>query len=183
MEEAGSRRSVVLVPCPFQGHITPMLQLGSILHSKGFSIIVAHTELNPPNPKYYPEFTFVPLPDGIVDSDTSFYNMLNVISAINKNCKDSFQDYMAQRLAEIEVNGKVACIIYDAIMRFVDPVAVELKIPTILLRTTTAAYMYSHFVIFQLQAKKVIPLPGMFNIESSTGCMHTSIKCNNVSYN
>lgn len=154
------RRCLVLVPYSFQGHITPMLQLGSILHSKGFSIVVAHTEFNSPNPKSYPEFTFVPLPDGVAGYDMSYYNMLSVISAINTNCKDPFQECITQMLDQTELNGEVACIIYDAIMCFVDSVALELKIPTIVLRTTNAAYMHAHFPLFQLEAEKALPLPG-----------------------
>jgi hypothetical protein len=66
MEEKGRRRRrvrVVLVPFPFQGHINPMLQLGSILHSNGFSITVVHAQYNSPDPSTHPDFSFVPLPD------------------------------------------------------------------------------------------------------------------------
>ncbi|KAL5580891.1 hypothetical protein UlMin_013333 [Ulmus minor] len=53
-------RLVVLVPCPFQGHISPMLQLGDMLHSKGFSITIVHANFNSPNPQNHSHFTFFP---------------------------------------------------------------------------------------------------------------------------
>ncbi|KAL3829065.1 hypothetical protein ACJIZ3_017867 [Penstemon smallii] len=161
MEALGAqvKQRVVLVPYPYQGHMTPMLQLGSILHSQGFSIVVAHTEFNSPKTSDNPEFTFLPLSDNLSDFDTSFYNMLNIISAMNTNCKASFQDYLVQMMEEEELCGDVACIIYDSILHFVDDVATRLKIPTIVLRTNGAAYMHSHSTVLQLVAEKVFPLP------------------------
>ncbi|KAG8371439.1 hypothetical protein BUALT_Bualt13G0087700 [Buddleja alternifolia] len=155
MEKSGAerRRGVVLVPYPFQGHITPMLQLASILHSKGFSIFIAHTQFNSPNPSSHPDFTFLPLSDHLTAADTSFYNLLNAHSIMNKNCKAPFEKYMG------EMQEHVACIIYDSIMNFVDVVANHLNIPTIVLRTNTAAYMHSHFAVFQLLEQNLIPLP------------------------
>ncbi|KAL0390433.1 UNVERIFIED_CONTAM: UDP-glycosyltransferase 76E1 [Sesamum calycinum] len=67
---------------------------------------------------------------------------------------------MMKMVADEEVCGRqVACIIYDSIMNFVDAVAGRLKLPSIVLRTTTAAYMHSHNVMFQLLAENLIPLP------------------------
>ncbi|KAL0460559.1 UNVERIFIED_CONTAM: UDP-glycosyltransferase 76E1 [Sesamum latifolium] len=70
---------------------------------------------------------------------------------------------MMKMLAEEEVCGQlVACIVYDSFMKFADAVANRLKLPSIVLRTTTAAYMHSHNVMFQLLAEDLIPLPGLF---------------------
>ncbi|PIM99799.1 UDP-glucuronosyl and UDP-glucosyl transferase [Handroanthus impetiginosus] len=161
MEKLGfeRRRRVVLVPYPFQGHITPMLQLGSIFHSKGFSITIAQTKFNSPNPSNYPEFTFLPLSDNLDNYDTSFYNILNVISIMNTNCEGSFEDYMVEMLGEEDVQGEVACIVYDPIMNFVNVVANKLNLPTIMLKTTPATYTQSQVVMFQLLEEKLIPLP------------------------
>ncbi|KAL3850629.1 hypothetical protein ACJIZ3_012511 [Penstemon smallii] len=165
-------RRVVLVPYPYQGHMTPMLQLGSILHSKGFSIIIAHTKFNSPNPSNYPEFTFLPLSDNMEGFDTSLWNMLNVISTINTQCEASFHDYMVQLIDEEEVLGEVACIIYDSIMHFVDVVATHLKIPTMVLRTNTAAYMHSHITFFQLLEDKAIPLSSESRLQDIVPKLH-----------
>ncbi|KAL2239749.1 UDP-glucose iridoid glucosyltransferase-like [Sesamum indicum] len=170
METSGveKRRGVVLVPCPFQGHITPMLQLGWILHSKGFSIHIAHTKFNSPNPSNLPHFTFLPLSDYLDGCDTSFHNLLNVMSVINTNCEAPFQEYMMKMVGEEEVCGQpVACIIYDSIMQFAEAVANRLKLPSIVLRTTTAAYMHSHNVMFQLLAENLVPLPAESQLEAA----------------
>ncbi|KAL7124825.1 hypothetical protein ABFS83_14G074700 [Erythranthe nasuta] len=145
---------VVLVPYPFQGHITPMLQLGTILHSKGFSITIAHTNFNSPHPSIHPQFTFLPLPDKLDGFDTSFYNILNAVSVMNTNCEAPFEEYLVGMMEEEEL---LACVIYDSIMTFVDVVALRLDIPTMVLRTTTAAYMHSHLVMFRLLAQKLLP--------------------------
>ncbi|KAH6764577.1 hypothetical protein C2S51_015826 [Perilla frutescens var. frutescens] len=58
----------------------------------------------------------------------------------------------------------VACIIYDNIMKFIDVVAKRLRLPTILLRTTSATFMHSHLALFHPAAKKSIPWPGIFGV-------------------
>ncbi|KAK6137758.1 hypothetical protein DH2020_028510 [Rehmannia glutinosa] len=147
---------VVLVPFPLQGHLTPMLQLGTILHSRGFSIVIAHTQhFNPPNPTNHPEFTFVPLSDGLSGRDASSAgNFLEIISAINTNCKQPLEDCIMNKL-----EGQVACIIYDSLMYFVDDVAHQLKLPSIFFRATTALYMQSYYAVLALEEKKMLPLP------------------------
>ncbi|KAL0460560.1 UNVERIFIED_CONTAM: UDP-glucose iridoid glucosyltransferase [Sesamum latifolium] len=164
------RRRVVLVPYSLlQGHITPMLQLGCILHSKGFSIHIAHTKFNSPNPSNFPHFTFLPLlPDNLEGFDTSFHNQLNVMSVVNTNCEAPFQEHMMKLVAEEEVCGQlVACIVYDSIMKFADAVANRLKLPSIMVRTTTAAYIHSKIVMFQLLAENLIPLPESSQLEAA----------------
>lgn len=157
----GKRRRVVLVPYPFQGHLTPMLQLGSILYEKGFSITVAHTKFNSPNPSNYPNFTFFPLSDNLHGHDTSFHNLLNAMKVMITNCKVSFEEQMVRMVEEGE---EVACVIYDNIMRFVDSAANSLKLPSIVLRTTSAAYMHSHLALFQLSDDKRLPLTGASSV-------------------
>ncbi|KAI3793281.1 hypothetical protein L1987_35897 [Smallanthus sonchifolius] len=60
---------LVLFPLPFQGHINPMLQLASILYTKGFKIIIIHTDFNSPNQSNYPQFTFRSISDGLTKSE------------------------------------------------------------------------------------------------------------------
>ncbi|KAL0285861.1 UNVERIFIED_CONTAM: UDP-glucose iridoid glucosyltransferase [Sesamum calycinum] len=142
--ERRRRRGVVLVPSPFQGHITPMLQLGSILHSKGFSIHIAHTKFNSPNPSNFPHFTFLPLPDNLECFDTSFHNLLNVISVVNANCEAPFQEHMMKMVADeefkdVESYFKAECQLEAAIpqvypLRFKDlPLPATIEIPQIVL--------------------------------------------------
>lgn len=162
MEECRTlKRTVVLVPVPFQGHLTPMLQLGSVLYSKGFSIVVAHSEFRPPNPLNHPEFIFHPLLDNLSGYQASISNLLQLISAINSNCRELLMDYMVKLIEDQKQKGcQVACIIYDSLLSFVDSVATLLKIPGIILRPSLATYMLTYHYVSQIQAQGLIPFPG-----------------------
>ncbi|KAJ8570760.1 hypothetical protein K7X08_037732 [Anisodus acutangulus] len=151
------RQSVVLVPHPFQGHLTPMLQLGSILHSQGFVAIVAHTEYNAPNYSNHPEFVFHSMNGGLQGIDMSFPSLENIYD-MNENCKAPLKDYLVRMMEEEEdVQGdQLACVIYDNVMFFVDEVATQLRLPSIVLRTFSAAYLNSMLTIFQ-QPEKYFP--------------------------
>lgn len=157
------KRSVVLVPYPYQGHITPMLQLGTILHSKGFSVIVAHPDYKSPNPLNHPEFIFLPLEANLSSVvDSSFENPLPVISAINQNCIAPLVDYLVPMMKDQEQYGRISCIIYDVVMNFGNSAANHLKIPSMVLCTCTAAYMQTYHTLLQLQAENQIPLQGTY---------------------
>ncbi|XP_059296481.1 UDP-glycosyltransferase 76E1-like [Lycium ferocissimum] len=153
------RQSVVLVPYPFQGHVTPMLQLGSILHSQGFSVIVAHTEYNAPNYSNHPEFIFHSMVDRLQGIDISFLTLENIYD-MNENCKDPLRNYLVKMLEEEEeenVRGdQLSCIIYDNVMFFVDDVVTQLRLLSIVLRTFSAAYLNSMLTILQ-QPEKYLP--------------------------
>ncbi|KAL3514230.1 hypothetical protein ACH5RR_026947 [Cinchona calisaya] len=139
------RGIVVLVPLPLQGHMTPMLQLGTILYSKGFTIVVAHSEFRPPNPSNHPEFIFQLLSDNLSGYDACFMNLLNLISDINAKCRAPFEEYIVRLMQDqrLQHGNEVACIIYDGLLHFVDSVATCLKITSIVLRPSPAIYMLS----------------------------------------
>ncbi|MCD7465240.1 hypothetical protein HAX54_000903 [Datura stramonium] len=147
------KQSVVLVPFPFQGHLTPMLQLGSILHSQGFSVKVIHTEYNSPNYSNYPEFVFHSMYDGLQGIDISFPSLDNIY-VMNENCKAPLRNYLVRMMEE--EGDQLACIVYDNVMFFVDDVATQLRLPTIVLRPYSAAYLHSMITIFQ-EPQKYFP--------------------------
>ncbi|KAJ0084400.1 hypothetical protein Patl1_31327 [Pistacia atlantica] len=107
MEKQGKRSNrLVLVPGSFRGHLNPMLQLGTILYSQGFSIIR-------PLLREYTSFNF----------------------ASQCQCKAPFQECLA-RLTEKQNSDeeKISCIIYDELVYFSEAVATEMKLPSIILR-------------------------------------------------
>ncbi|KAK4339783.1 hypothetical protein RND71_041245 [Anisodus tanguticus] len=157
--EEAERCCVVLVPSPFQGHITPMLQLPFVLYAKGFSIVINHSELNPPDSSKYPEFTFLQLKDGLSNSDPSFLNLFDIIPEVNMNCRVPFQDYLVEMMEKPETYGQISCIVYDHLMYFTTEVADHLKLPTILLRASSCAYMEAACTFFLLKAENYFPLP------------------------
>ncbi|MCL7041373.1 hypothetical protein MKW94_003011 [Papaver nudicaule] len=145
------KRRLVLFPCPYlQGHINPMLQLATLLHSKGFSITIIHTRFNSPNPADYPHFHFVPISSPGSDTDQfhlrhSTSDVVAFISAINVEFVSPFRDCLIRLLSPsplsppcTEKDGdSIACVITDALMHFTQDVADNLQIPRIVLRSSS----------------------------------------------
>ncbi|KAK2642172.1 hypothetical protein Ddye_023935 [Dipteronia dyeriana] len=100
----------MLVPLPYQGHITPMFQLGTILHSKGFSIIVVLTQFNSPNPSNNPEFKFQAIPDGLSHHVTSSGNFGHIIGLLNVNCETPIQECLAQMVKQQDHDDEIVCV-------------------------------------------------------------------------
>lgn len=139
---------VVLTASPFHGHMSPTLQLATILHSKGFSIAIAHSKLNAPDPSNHPaDFKFLPLSDNLstIDNSNSFANFIN---ALNTKCKPSFQEHLIRLISE---GNKSIVVIYDNIMHFAGGVAVDLNLVPIVFRSCSAVYFPAFLVRLQLR--------------------------------
>ncbi|CAN4102263.1 unnamed protein product [Withania somnifera] len=156
--EEAKRCCVVLVPSPFQGHMTPMLQLAYALHANGFSIVISHSELNAPDSFKHPEFTFFPLKDGLSNRDSSFMNLIEIIAEMNVNCKVPFRDYLVEMMQKTEIYGRISCIVHDHLLYFTAQVADHLKLPTLLLRPSSCAYFEAACTYFHLRAENYFPL-------------------------
>ncbi|XP_057751625.1 UDP-glucose iridoid glucosyltransferase-like [Arachis stenosperma] len=151
---ASNHRLIIILP-PLQGHMTPMLQLATILYSKGFSITVLHTKFNSPDPTNHPDFIFVPFHDGLSDSYTvSSKNFIHISSHLNTNCVTPLKKVLVKIIKE----EKISCVIYDGLMHFIDSVARELNLPTILFRTTCATNYLSYHWLSMLQRNGYLPL-------------------------
>ncbi|KAK6927035.1 hypothetical protein RJ641_008754 [Dillenia turbinata] len=167
MEKPQGRKAyrIVLVPYPFQGHINPMLQLGTVLHSEGFSITVVHPQFNSPNPSNHPDFTFKPISDGLSPSA----DFMTSLSVLNTKCRVSFLEAMKQ-LTDEKVDDKIICIIFDGLMYFTQQVAAQLKIPAISLRTSSAASVLAFAVNRGPNQQGHIPFQGndLMSLDEST---------------
>ncbi|KAI3783449.1 hypothetical protein L1987_42531 [Smallanthus sonchifolius] len=95
-------RRLVLLPYPLEDHINPMLQLASILHSKGFSISILHTRFNAPNPSDHPHFNFVSIPDvaGEKLPVSGTDKLIRLMHYLNDNCLDQIRDCLERLLSE-----------------------------------------------------------------------------------
>ncbi|KAH7542360.1 hypothetical protein FEM48_Zijuj02G0065100 [Ziziphus jujuba var. spinosa] len=131
-----------------------MLQLGKILHSRDFSITIAHTNFKSPDPQSHPEFSFLPIPDGLSDHDISTGDLIHIISTINVNCKLSFQQLLESH------NVIFRCIIFDELMHFCQTLAANIKLPRITLSTGNFATCLSRSALFQLILDGQIPFTG-----------------------
>ncbi|KAL6977393.1 hypothetical protein U1Q18_026192 [Sarracenia purpurea var. burkii] len=145
------RRQLILFPLPLQGHINPMLQLADILHSKGgFSITVIHTRFNSPAASKFPHFTFVPISDGLSETEASTADVITLISKLNINLVAPLRDCLAGLLLSDDVSEEpsprppIVCLITDAMWHFSQSVANEFEIPRIVLRTSSV----SSFLVF-----------------------------------
>ncbi|XVF24002.1 hypothetical protein REPUB_Repub13aG0089100 [Reevesia pubescens] len=151
MEQRKGRR-LVLFPLPLQGHINPMLHLANILHSRGFSITIIHTNFNSPNPSNYPHFTFHFFSENLPENGTCTTDLIAFLSLLNTKSGPPFRDCLANLLSDPS-EEPIACLISDAILYFTQDVANELKLPRIVLRTG-AASSFCVFTAFPLLREK-----------------------------
>ncbi|KAF2291706.1 hypothetical protein GH714_035288 [Hevea brasiliensis] len=139
-----------------------MLQLGTILYSKGFFITIVHPQFNSPNPSKHPEFDFQFVQEGLSKHDFASGNLVDIILALNERCKIPFQECLLRMMLQQESHDEIACIIYDDLMYFSEEVATNLNIPSIVLRTSSAASLLSRLAILQLKEEDAMsqdPVP------------------------
>ncbi|TQE00881.1 hypothetical protein C1H46_013421 [Malus baccata] len=169
MEKQLTSRRLVLVPCPFQWHVTPMLQLGAILHSKGFNITITHTDFDFLDPSNYPNFDFLEMSDGLCEQNISSHNFIDAISGFDVNCKSPLQESLARKMEKEDRNSKISCIIYDEYMYFSKEVANHLGLRSIILTTSSAANMLTHQAIPRLLKHDHIPIQDSMMLELLPG--------------
>ncbi|EAZ03336.1 hypothetical protein OsI_25478 [Oryza sativa Indica Group] len=141
------RRRVLFLPLPLQGHINPMFHLASVLHARGFAVTVFHLQpagVNAPDASLHPAFDFVPVPaDGDGDGAGGDYleATLAGILDVNRRCEAPFRERLAALLEEAAPagGGDVACLVADAHLLTLMDVARRLGVPTLALRTGSAA--------------------------------------------
>ncbi|KAL2940424.1 UDP-glycosyltransferase 76B1, partial [Bienertia sinuspersici] len=150
---------VVLFPQPYTGHTTPMFNLGSALHTKGFSITVIHTHFNSPDPTEFPNFKFHFIEDVLSEAKTPASGSLDTITILNKSCMNAFRDCLSNILEDASKdNEPVACLISDPLWEFAGVVAEQLNLPRLALRTggLLASILYESLPL--LQEKGYFPL-------------------------
>ncbi|KAI7726614.1 hypothetical protein M8C21_025188 [Ambrosia artemisiifolia] len=160
MEDNGRRWwRLVLIASPLQGHMTPLLQLGTYLHSKGFSITIAHPEFNPPDSSNHPDFVFLKLPDNL-SGPGSFPSFLGFLQALNDNCRPHLQKHLVEIInaQKDESEKESIVIIHDNLMVFGGSVAVDLGLPSIIVHTSSAAFFPAYKIIPQLHHEGRFPV-------------------------
>lgn len=168
MEKKEDRRPhrLVLVLYPLQGHATPMLQLGNILHSRGFAITIAHTRFNPPHPSNHPHFEFLLLSDNMFYSGKSGTPNINDIESLNLNCQEPPQEFL--ELQKQTMYSQVTGIIHDSLLYFAATVADYVKIPSIVLRTSSAAFVQAYAASPRLLAEGSTMFQGKWHLLNYT---------------
>ncbi|KAK4720011.1 hypothetical protein R3W88_018349 [Solanum pinnatisectum] len=147
---------IVLVPCPFQGHINPMFELASLLYSKDFSITIAHTQFNFPNPSNHPCFSFLPIPHDLSQVQASSSNFIALLLALNDNIAMPLREILVHQQQQ---NDEILCIIYDSIrVNISNEVANNLNIPSVILETSSASLFWTDAVFHRLETEGYFPL-------------------------
>jgi hypothetical protein len=156
----GSRRHVLLFPLPFQGHINPMFRLAGLLHARGFAITVFHTHFNAPDPARHPEYRFVPVPDGTSGpAPVAIEDVVRHILALAAACGPALRDRLPAVLEEYSKDN-VACLIADAHLLPIFEAAKSLGVPTLALRTGSAACCACFLAYPMLFEKGYLPVKG-----------------------
>jgi UDP-glucosyltransferase BX8/BX9 len=153
---SGMSRQILLFPFPYQGHINPMLELASVLHTRGFSITIFHTQFNSIDSTKHPLYDFISIVEGISADQFDPDDILAQIIALNDSCEEPFRDSLRKLLE----NKGAACLIADIHWYKMHAVAKQLGVASLVLRTGNAASMrwFSSFPV--LLEKGYYPLQG-----------------------
>ncbi|KAL2940431.1 UDP-glycosyltransferase 76B1 [Bienertia sinuspersici] len=135
MNKLGCR--IILFPKPYVGHVTPMLNLGNALYSKGFSITIIQSRLNSPDPTAFPNFTFHYMEEAMSsEALASSLDPWETVTLLNTRFIAPFRDSLSQILADGSTNEEpIACLILDPLWDFAGTVADEFSLPRLALRT------------------------------------------------
>ncbi|KAG7627560.1 UDP-glycosyltransferase 76E4 [Arabidopsis thaliana] len=156
MEKRAEKRRIVLVPVAAQGHVTPMMQLGKALQSKGFLITVAQRQFNQigSSLQHFPGFDFVTIPESLPQSESKKLGPAEYLMNLNKTSEASFKECISQ--LSMQQGNDIACIIYDKLMYFCEAAAKEFKIPSVIFSTSSATIQVCYCVLSELNAEKFL---------------------------
>ncbi|KAJ1698548.1 hypothetical protein LUZ63_007060 [Rhynchospora breviuscula] len=149
--DLGINRRILLFPLPYQGHINPMLELASLLHLRGFSITIFHTQFNSIDSTKHPSYDFISIIDGTTSNHFDVNDIPSQIIALNTNCEEPFHDSLRKFLSE---NQGVACLVADLHWYKMHAVAKRLGVASLVLRTGSAASL-RWFTAFSVLQEKV----------------------------
>ena len=157
MDEKQVKRRIVLVPVPAQGHVTPIMQLGKALHSKGFSITVIQTQYNRVSSSQdFSDFQFLTIPGTLTDSNLQSLGALRFLMKLNQICEASFKHCFGQLLQEQVSRDDIACVIYDEYMYFSAAAFKEFQLPSVIFSTTNATAFVCRSVLSKVNADKFL---------------------------
>jgi hypothetical protein len=161
----------VCVSFPTQGHVTPMMRLAKLLHSRGFRITFVNTEfshmrliqsMSPDYIKGLPDFWFETIPDGLPPSDRdATLDIPALCDSTRKNCLVPFKELVLKLNSTSEV-PPITCIVSDGITGFGREVAKELGIPEVQLWTASACGFMGYLNFSEFIKRGIIPFKGTY---------------------
>lgn len=131
---------VVLVPYPSQGHVTPFMRLGKLLHSRGFHVTFVNTEFNhrrlirskgPESVRGLPDFRFETIPDGMPPSDENATQDIPMLChSTRRTCLEPFKELLS-KLNSTNGVPHVSFVVSDGVMTFGIRGARDMGIPVV----------------------------------------------------
>ncbi|KAL5207246.1 hypothetical protein ABZP36_031681 [Zizania latifolia] len=168
MPAAGEKPHAVCLPFPAQGHITPMMKLAKVLHSRGFHITFVSTEYNhrrlirsrgPGAVAGLPGFRFATIPDGLPESDAdATQDPASISYSTMTTCLPHFRDLLAELGRSPDAAPPVKCVVADSLMSFSLDAAAEIGVPCALFWTASACGYMGYRNFRPLMEKGIIPL-------------------------
>ncbi|CAN1147701.1 7-deoxyloganetin glucosyltransferase [Linum perenne] len=164
-----TKRHVVCIPYPAQGHLNPMMKLAKLLHSRGgFHISYVNTDYNhrrllksrgSATLDGLPDFRFHSIPDGLPHSE--FEDATQDIPALCESTKNTctapFRDLLLKLNASSDI-PPVSYVISDACMSFTLDATKELGIPEVVFWTPSACGVLGYANYRRLAEEGLFPL-------------------------
>ncbi|AQK56475.1 7-deoxyloganetin glucosyltransferase [Zea mays] len=169
MMGSNARPHAVLIPYPAQGHVTPLLQLAKVLHSRGFFVTYVNSEYNhrrllrsrgADSLAGLDDFRFETIPDGLPPSgsdDDVTQDIPALCESLSRSGAAPFRDLLA-RLNGMPGRPPVTCVVLDNFMSFAQRVASEMGILAVVFCTMSACGFMGYLHFKELMDRGYVPL-------------------------
>uniref|UniRef100_R7W5F0 Glycosyltransferase n=1 Tax=Aegilops tauschii TaxID=37682 RepID=R7W5F0_AEGTA len=161
-----SRPHAVLIPYPAQGHVTPLLHLAKVLHSRGFYVTFVNSEYNhrrllrsrgEDSLAGLDDFQFETIPDGLppIENEDVTQDVPALCTSFATHGAALFRDLLAR---VDDGRPPVSCVVTDGVMSFALEVAGERGVPALVFWTTSACGFMGYLHFFELIERGYVPL-------------------------
>ncbi|WVZ73600.1 hypothetical protein U9M48_021886 [Paspalum notatum var. saurae] len=165
-----ARPHALFIPYPAQGHVTPLLQLAKVLHSRGFFVTYVNSEYNHRRLLRsrgadalagLDDFRFETIPDGLPappsGNDDVTQDIPALCDSLSRNGAAPFRDLLA-RLNSTPGRPPVTCVVLDNFMSFAQRVANDMGVLALVFCTMSACGFMGYLNYKELMDRGYWPL-------------------------